>query len=97
MNHRLSKSQNRNVVSAFVMSGCANKQTLADFIISLARSQMYMDFTHYKYFIDDSIIFATDSMSQLVTGVGYDELKEEVSKKIFDHSSVFGNKTVDPV
>lgn len=97
MNNRLSKSQNRNVINAFIMSGCANKQTLVDFIISLARSQMYMDFTHYKYFIDDSIIFATDPMSQLITGVGYDELKEEVNKKIFDYSNVFGNKTVDSV
>lgn len=96
MNHRLSKSQNRHVISAFIMSGCATKETLASFIVSLAKSQLYMDFAHYKYFIDDSVIFATDPMSQWVTGVDYDELKKAVSDKIFDPSSVFGNKMVDP-
>ena len=90
MNHRLSKSQNRSVIYAFIMSGCATKDTLSDFIISLGKSQLYMDFTSYKYFIDDSVIFATDPMNTWITGVIYDELNEAVKKKIFDPSNKLG-------
>ncbi|UYD59412.1 hypothetical protein HPMBJEAJ_00313 [Aeromonas phage avDM6] len=90
MNNRLSKTQNRSVICAFIMSGCATKDTLSDFIISLGKSQLYMDFTSYKYFIDDSVIFATDPMNTWITGVSYDELNEAVKKKIVDPSNKLG-------
>lgn len=86
-NQRLSKTQNRSVMCAFIMSGGATKDTLSDFIISLGKSQLYMDFTSYKYFIEDSVIFATDAMNRWITGVSYDELNEEVKKKMFDPSN----------